>query len=284
MDPQSQVTRFCVVALFLTLISMAFLPTLGSTESDPTTLQHRGSERIDHYIHHFRKTGDAETYRRELSQASDELTASYEAFLNRGDLAAAAWSAIRLGDSQRMQNAWQQAVAVYSRAYDLAKQAKHIAYQAQALMGQGRAELYGLRDYGAAATHIEQAVSLSSQLTDKSFLFRSLDYLAQLQVSRGELVAAADTLNRAFAMAETLTDRSLLFSGYLDRAEVYQKLAEKCDYQRTFAPCYEALQRAKADYEQALAIARQLGYDGLAEQATGFLRRLEERRKQRKQG
>ena len=70
----------------------------------------------------------------------------------------------------------------------------------------------------------------------------------------------------------------MLFYAYLDRAEIYQKLAEKCDYQRTFEPCYEALKLAQVDYERALAVAKKLGYSGLAQQTEGFLRRLGQRR------
>ncbi|MFQ5830850.1 MAG: hypothetical protein ACE5JD_17090, partial [Candidatus Methylomirabilia bacterium] len=145
-------------------------------------------------------------------------------------------------------------------------------------MGWARAELYGTKNLGAAATHIEEALRLSEGLEDKSYLFDALDYQAQIRVSSGDLVAAADALKRAFSLAPALNDRTRLFFGHLDRAEVFQKVAEKCDYQRAFKPCYQALELAKADYEQARTLARQLGYHGLARQAEGFLQRLEMRR------
>ena len=89
------------------------------------------------------------------------------------------------------------------------------------------------------------------------------------------MIAAADTLSRAFAVAADIDDHALLYFGYLDRAEVYQKIAEKCDYERTFEPCYEAMELSKADYTEALNLARKLGCDGLARQTEVFLDRLE---------
>jgi tetratricopeptide (TPR) repeat protein len=72
-------------------------------------------------------------------------------------------------------------------------------------------------------------------------------------------------------------DKSLLYA-YLDRADVYLKLAEKCDYERAFDPCYEALDHAKNDYTRALTIARRLGYQGLADFTEGFLRETDQRK------
>ena len=113
-------------------------------------------------------------------------------------------------------------------------------------MGRARAKLYGIRDLGAAATHIEEALRLSANIEDRSYLFDALDCTAQIQISRGELIAAADTLIRAFTVVADIDDHALLYFGCLDRAEVYQKIAEKCDYERTFEPCYEAMELSKA--------------------------------------
>lgn len=246
--------------------------------NNPTLLQERAIKQIDHFIDHFRKTGDRKALLPELQEAANELAESLDLFMRNGDLAGAALSLIKLGDIHRMQDRWNQALDLYQQAEDLAKQIKHPARQAKALMGQARTKVYGLRDYGSAAIHIEEAVRLSALVEDKSYLFDALDYKAQIEISRGDLITAADTLNRAFSVATAIDDQALLFFGYLDRAEVYQKLAEKCDYNRTFEPCYEALGLAKADYQQALTLSRKLGYHGLANETKGFLQRLEERR------
>jgi hypothetical protein len=50
--------------------------------------------------------------------------------------------------------------------------------------------------------------------------------MAQIQISRGELFAAAESLNRAFSVASAIDDQTVLFYAYLDRAEIYQKLGK----------------------------------------------------------
>jgi tetratricopeptide (TPR) repeat protein len=248
----------CLLTVLLLGVILSCLPALAAAEGDPVILQQQGIERIERFIDTFRRTGDRTTLLGELPRAAAELTTSYEAFIARGDLAPAALSVIKLGDIYRMQDAWPQAIDLYSRAYKLARQAQHPAYQAQALLGRARAALYGLRDYGTASADIDQALALSAQLAEKGALADALDYQGQVQVSRGELIAAADTFNRALEVARQVGDQTRVFFAYLGRAEIYQKLAEKCDYQRSFEPCYEAMQHAKADYQRAREIARQL--------------------------
>jgi CHAT domain-containing protein len=262
----------------MTLIASLAIPVGSAVGDDPIALQQRAIQRIDGYIDRFRKTGDLTSLLPDLQQADVELAASYEVFLRRGNREAAALSWIKRGDIGRLRNQWQQAVAFYQQAHQLAEKAAHRGYQAKALTGQARAEAYGLRDYGSAGVHIAQAIRLSAMLSDPKELFNSLDVMAQIQISRGELIAAAETLSRAFSVANAIEDQTVLYYAYFDRADIYQKLAEKCDYQRTFEPCYEALTLAQADYERALSLARKLGYAGLAGQTEGFLRRLGTRR------
>lgn len=240
-------------------------------------MQNQAIKQIDRYIDHLRRTGDRQWLLQELQQAERRLKSSLEMFIKADDLSAAALSLIKLGDIHRFQERWRQAIKSYEEALKLAQKADNTVYQAKALTGWVRAETFGIRDYGAAIIRIEQAVKLSSFIEDKTYLFDALDLKSQIQISRGELIAAADTLNRAFSVAEGLQDQTLLFYGYLDRADIYLKLSEKCDYQRDFEPCYESLNHAKEDYKEALTIARRLRYDGLAEQTKGFLEETEMR-------
>lgn len=268
--------RFFIFSAMVVLILFA-LPSVCFSDTEASLQQNQAIKRIDRYIEHFRKTGDRQTLLKELQQAEIELKNSFEMFKKAGNLAGGALSLIRLGDIQRLQNRWKEAKDYYEKAENLAKKANHSAHHAKALTGLARVESLGLRDYGAAIIHIEQAVKLSSLVEDKTYLFDALDLKSQIQISRGELIAAADTLNRAFSASAGLNDQTLLFYGYLDRADIYLKLAEKCDYQRVFEPCYEALKHAKADYTQALIIARRLGYDGLAKYTEWFLQETEKR-------
>src|SRR5262249_50184297 len=68
------------------------------------------------------------------------------------------------------------------------------------------------------------------------------------------------------------------YYAYLNRSDVYLKLGQRCDFQRAFEPCYQALDRARADLEQALALARKLDFPGLVRQAGDFIASVEARR------
>jgi CHAT domain-containing protein len=265
------------IALLL-LIVMVAPGYAAAAEMQAASLQKRAIQRIDDYIEHFRRTGDQKTLLPELQKAEQELSQSFAEFQRAGDLQAAALSLIKLGDTQRLQNKWNDALPYYRDAETLARQAGHRAYQAKALMGQARTEYLGLREYGKALSHVEAAIELSSKLDDRSYLFDSLEIKGQIQITQGELIAAFDTLSRAFSVAQNVHDQKSLLYAYFDRADIYLKFAEKCDYERTFEPCYEALVHAKDNYSQALSIARNLGYQGLAGFAESFLREADMRK------
>jgi CHAT domain-containing protein len=243
-----------------------------------TTLQQQGVQRIDSFIEHYRKTGDYKSLIPQLQQAESELMISYKAFLKDGSLAPAALTLIKLGMAQRLQQRWSQAHDSYQQAYEVARQAKQASYQAKALNGLAMVELNGLRDYQAAAVHLEEAISLTSKGEDKQALFDALDLKGSIQEGRGELIAAADTMNRAQALAAQMNDPVSLYFAFLDRASIYQRLAGTCDPKTGFEQCSDALNHAQSDFEQGRAIATRLEYSHLASEMDGFLRRLELRR------
>ena len=80
------------------------------------------------------------------------------------------------------------------------------------------------------------------------------------RVNQGDLAGAAATVSRELAAASQAPDRMAIYYAYSNRAEVYFKTAEKCDFQRAFEPCYEALDRSRDDVQQTLAIARKFGW------------------------
>ena len=45
------------------------------------------------------------------------------------------------------------------------------------------------------------------------------------------------------------------YFAYLNRSDVFLKTAHRCDFQRAFEACYEALDKASADLQKAVAIA-----------------------------
>jgi CHAT domain-containing protein len=263
------------------VLSALFCISPVSAKSDtlePLRLQQQAIKRIERFIEHFKRTGDRTSLLPELKQAELELAVSEEEFKRRGNLAGAALSLMKWADSQRLQTHWDRALELYGQALTVAQKAEHPEYQAKTLKGMAKAEFLGLNRLGDAVSHLEQALALTAQFEDKGLQFDVLDELAQIEIRNGDLARASDLLSRAFAVVEPLNDRARLFYGYSDRAEIYQKIAEKCDFQRTFRICLEAVDLAKADYEQALAHARFLGHVGLAKLTEDFLRALENRR------
>lgn len=260
----------------LSLLLFAALLTTGAfvRAADPAALQRDAIAKIDAFRDHFRKTFDYTSRIADLADAERELRASVEGFDGRGDLANVALSLIKLGQIQQMQARWDAAGRYYKQAEFAARKANHPAHQAKALMGRAQTA-DGLRDYGSAEAHVEQAVRLATSVEDKTYLFDALDILAQVQMKQGNFNAAADSLNRAFALPGIKDD--LLYYGYLDRSDVYLKLAEKCDYQRNFDACFQALDRTREDLTKALGIAQKLGWAGLAKQTEDFLRSADAR-------
>lgn len=262
-----------LAAILVLSLQVAF----ADPADDPKVLQKQGIQRIDQYTDHFRRTGDQTSLLPELRKAQSELSASYDGFLARRDFAAAAWSVIKLGDIERLQAHWDAASQLYTRARDLARQANHSGYQAKALLGLAKREVYGRGNLGAAADYVTEAIPLATDSGNKDYLFDAFALAAELEVKRGDLVAAGEYLNRALALEGELEDKALVFYGYFDRADMYQQRGQKCDYERDFDACYRAFELARADYEQALRRAQELGSKYLADQMHEFLQRLDQR-------
>ena len=240
---------------------------------DPLVLQQRAVDRIEAFVDHFRRTGDYRSRIPDLRQAEAELISGNGVLAARGDWAGVAHGLVRLGQIARMQSDWDAAAARYREADATAQRAKDPVLQARALTGFALAEV-SRRNLGAAAGYASKAIPLAEAGGDKKYLFDALDVAGQIQIAQGDLNAAAETLNRALSEAKGIRDESRLFYGYLDRADVYLKRAERCDYERDFAVCLDAVNRARTDYTEALRIARQLGYAGLAAMTESFLREV----------
>jgi CHAT domain-containing protein/tetratricopeptide (TPR) repeat protein len=247
-------------------------------DEEAALLQRRAIERIDRFIDTFRRTGDRTSLRPELAEAARELAEAAELFHDEGDAGQVALSLAKLGDALRMLDQSDAALAAYREAGKAAQRAGDTAGEARALMGQAKTELYSLGDRGAAAEHIREAVRLGARTNDRDLLFNALSVQAHAEIGSGDLIGAFETLSRAFGLLEEVKSDELRFFGHLDRADVYQQLATRCDYKRAFEPCYRSVEQARAEYEQALALAERLGWRGLAAESRGFLGRLEARR------
>jgi len=265
-----------LTGLLLGLIALA--PLSRAAVDEARLLQKTAIARIERYIDHFRRTFDRNSLRRELIRAQAELEDSIRIFGLDGARQDAAYSLVKLGDIRRYLENWDAAISTYAQAARLARGTGAPAVECKALLGIARAQLYGKKAAGPALEIVHQALPLAQKADDPSCIFDAWDLLAQIQLTQGDYIGAADSMSRAFYVREAVKDDTLLYYGYLDRADVYQKFAEKCDYQRDFKPCLDAADRAQRDYQAALALAEKLQWAGLAEQTQGFIRRLEIRR------
>ena len=265
--------------------SIRSLPLLGAllcllasqvlAQGDPLALQQQAIRRIDGVIEVFRKTGDIR--KADLAQAERELAASNQMLAARSDWSALALGLIKQGHVQRMQGNWAPAIALYRQAGEAARRGGNAVHQADALAWSALADS-SRRNLGQAFTDASQAVRLAETAGDKDVLARALDILGTVQIGQGDLAGAADTLNREVAVAAEAKDPMTPYFAYLNRSDVYLKIGEKCDFQRDFAPCYQGFDRARADLQQALAIARKQGFAGLVRQTEEFLAHVETRR------
>ena len=271
MGPRSLFALLLLGTLLFTLLGQTF------AQGDPLALQQQAIRRIDAFVEAFRKTGDIRSRMGDLAQAEQELAASNQMLAARGEWAALAFGLIKQGHIQRMQSNWVPAIALYRQAGEAARRAGSVTHQADALAWGALAEA-SRPNLGQAFTDASQAVRLAESTGDKDLLARALDVLGSVQIGQRDLAGAADTLNREVAVAAQAKDPMAPYFAYLNRSDVYLKTAEKCDFQRAFEPCYQALDLARGDLQQALAIARGQGFAGLARQTEQFLANLESRR------
>jgi len=258
------------------LVLAAALPGFGQQFNDPQQLQKDGIAKIDHWLDYVRRTGDAKSTLSELATAQAELKASFDMFAQRRDYAGAALSAIKIAHIQRLQNQFRQAATIYQGAIQLAQQANRSDYQTTALSYLAYTELQ-LGDTDAAAKHAREAVGLGATCGNKDFYFEALDTAAEIEVKRGNLAAASDYLDRALGMSAEV-DKKKLYSVYMDRGDIYEQVARKCDTDRTFDVCLHSLELARADYQKGLAITQELGYSYFAQLFQGFLKNLDVRK------
>ena len=254
-------------------------PASDGTPGDPLAQQARAVRRLDDFVAHFRRTGDFQSRLPDLAQADSELSSSNRALAATGDWSALATGLIKQGSVRRIQGDWAQAVMLYQQAALAAQRAHSVSQHADALAWGALAESSRAnRNLGQAATDAARAVRLAESGGDNDVLARALDVLGIIQLAQLDLTAAAATFNREVAVAATARDPVAPYFAYLNRSDVFLKTAKRCDFQRAFESCYEALDKASADLHKAVAIASRLGYAGLVRQTDDFIKGLEQQR------
>ncbi len=73
-------------------------------------------------------------------------------------------------------------------------------------------------------------------------------------------------------------DKKKLYIAYMDRGDIYEQVASKCDNDRNFDVCYQSIELARADYQKGLAITQELGYTYFSQMFQGFLKNLDVRK------
>ena len=135
----------------------------------------------DAYIDNFRRTGQ-----RPLEPAlalEQEMLAALETApaANRGALL------FEIASMQRLQGRFEEAIATYQAA--LAEDASgEVAFGAW--IGIARAHAYGTKDHGAADEALQHALEAAGPEPSRKHRYELADYLAQLQIARGEIEAA----------------------------------------------------------------------------------------------
>src|SRR5579864_4864304 len=255
MKVQESARRHALRMLSCILLAATLLPAFSQVAGNPQSLQTRSISRIDRWIDYVRRTGDAKSTVSELAAAQADLKTSLDLFLQQKDFANASLSVVKIASIQRMQSQWQPAAQLYQAAIELAKRANRTDYQTTALADLAYTELQ-LGQSDAAEEHAREAVRLGANCGNQKFYFDALDRAGEVEVKRGDLVAAGDYLDRALAISSQIDDKKKVYLGYMDRADIYEQVVMKCDYQRNFDVCYQSLELARTDYQKALKITQ----------------------------
>jgi CHAT domain-containing protein len=270
-------TRTLVLTCFAATLTLLLGGGAGAQATDSAlAVQKRAIARIDSVIDTSRRTGNAPNAS-ELATADGELASSNRTFATQQDWSALALGLTKQGSIRRMQGDWAGSIVFYRQAYDAAARGRDAVRQGDALAWRALAELSS-QNIGAALTDATQAVRLLEPVSDKDLLANALDVLGSVQTTQRDFTGAAATFNREVEIVSHATNPMASYYAYLGRADVYLKLGGQCEYDRSFDSCYQALDKARADYDRAGAIVRRLGYAGLLRQNDSFIRDVETER------
>jgi len=144
----------------------------------------------------------------------------------------------------------------------LARRAHDLSIEAKALNGLARIE-DSRENFSAARDYIAEAIGLATEAKDNNRLCHVLATAAQIEVDHGNLIAAAAYLNRAMAISGEL-DKTDLYFLYSDLAYVYDKQGDKYLHENKLEQFHQAAELARGNFEKAIGMAKDLGFDYLA--------------------
>jgi len=246
-------------------------------QEDPLVLQQRAIKRIDSFKNHFWKTGDFEQKSHELELAEAELAESNRLLKAKQNRPALTIGLLQQAAACRMRNQWAQAIDLYQQAEEMARQGDDLVHQAEALAWKGVVELSRM-NVGQALADATRSVEIAQKTTDNDVLAHALGVLGNVKQELKDFSGAAETANREVAAATHAREPMALYHAFRNRADVFHSWTQQCDYRPTYDLCYQSLDRARSDVEQALVITRRLGFLGLQKWTEGLAKDVENRR------
>ncbi len=209
----------------------------------------------------------------DLKRADDELCAVL-------DWSHCGYGLIREGLLRSLQADQPGAVARIERAVQAGRNAREPTLEAHALSEKSRVELESA-NLGQAMTDAVTAVRLTESSDDAKIRAEALGRLASIQRVQGDLIAAAETSQREVDAAARSPDRIDLHFAYSNRFSIFLELGQRCWRQRNFDDCSKALDTAEENLGRSLKVARDLGYQALANSNSGETLILIERQRLR---
>lgn len=263
------------LSIALLALSLGLVVQTAGGAPSPKQIQQDAIRKIEEFRDHFRRTGDFSTRATELlSPAQAELEQSRRAFASQGNLAEAALSLSKLATIQRFRTNWSAAKALYAEAVDLAAKSGQTFLQGEALSGLANTE-DSLRETDAALKHVGKAMELLASNPDPTPLFDATLLKSEIQKRQGNLAGAMESVVQALAISPAPA-KGMLTYAYLDRGDIYLELASRCVWQqRGVKVCAQRAELAKADLARAQAIAREVGWAGIAALAQSAMARVE---------
>ena len=185
---------------------------------------------------------------------------------------------------QRLQGRFEEAVATYQAA--LAEDSSgEVTFDAW--IGIARAHAYGTKDHGAADEALQQALEAAGPEPSRKHRYELADYLAQLQIARGEIEAALSNALQANRFAATDDER---YYAELDTADALQQFAASCDFRQLvdaktysdeaddgWGACRRAVGVAGEYYARSAETAARLGWNQMRVMSDEFRSNLSTR-------
>jgi CHAT domain-containing protein len=199
-----------------------------SNDKNGEDLVDQADRRMTKAIASIRKNGKLADVKDDLTLADAEFTKA-AALLSAGGKhnPRSTFALLRSADCRRIMQRWNEAKDRYQEVVRVAGITHEVEFQAKAWIGLGKLERFGLKNQGAAAAAIEQAIRLTGLGPNyESLHANALLERADLESASGDNLAALRTLGTVVEAAQRLADKDLLQPALFSQGGVKQGLAE----------------------------------------------------------